>query len=595
MSNLQVYRVDKVDWYQWQGGWVNGDVHGVYSVQVHVDRPDRLDWLLKPENISEPQYGPGAMAVPQKAIITYFEPYQPYFVGHSDMKTYNHDDSYWNPTLRCYPYYVLYTPFAVVSPYNVKAYEATLAGGMGQKFFEQDVILGPSEVPWAYSGDVNIQHSAGNIKIVNLAITSMGGLTPCPTLDLIWGYHGYPGSTGITGDITTFESELKTASNWGEKLGDWWKTGGETDLNRVDWTTFQGWLGKIFSSNNNFKTGTYKDYIGYGGNYHSFEFVYQTDGSGGYWNPKVSNPSCSKAGVYFPGYVQNMNFAYEGDGGLAHEGTFVSQPYKYWLASAEGYKFAGDIVVYGDADVFDTVIWMPPNGVPEITSVSDLVFTDRQTGYIQVSFRNKGTTPDKFYVSVSVPSGIIITGQTGTEVLLKPGESATATWTFTSSLGNTNDWTASGTVTVDSTGGRDSKVFNITVRPATVPPPPGPSLGFVKVMVVDAENHEPIPDALCSIEGTSVSGVTDSGGVAILTNIPEGEYKLTVTKPGYNKWSKKITVVGGQTTEVLVQLEKTPSKAGFNYLPWLIMGAMGAVMAGSAVAIYRMRGIEWGV
>ncbi len=68
--------------------------------------------------------------------------------------------------------------------------------------------------------------------------------------------------------------------------------------------------------------------------------------------------------------------------------------------------------------------------------------------------------------------------------------------------------------------------------------------------VVDRDTHEHIPYATVAVTGTALGTTTDASGHFFLRNMPEGELTLEVRALGYAMTAAKVTVKGGETTEV---------------------------------------------
>jgi len=105
----------------------------------------------------------------------------------------------------------------------------------------------------------------------------------------------------------------------------------------------------------------------------------------------------------------------------------------------------------------------------------------------------------------------------------------------------------------------------------TPPTPPDPNKkGSLKVTVVDASTNKAIAGATVTITNTTItskqtilstnsilttlSATTDSTGTAIINDIPEGQYTLTVHAGGYKDYTERIQITANYQTQVNVTL-----------------------------------------
>src|ERR1017187_3459212 len=57
-----------------------------------------------------------------------------------------------------------------------------------------------------------------------------------------------------------------------------------------------------------------------------------------------------------------------------------------------------------------------------------------------------------------------------------------------------------------------------------------------------------------SDQGIARSQVTDHAGLAVLTSLTAGDYRLTVNRVGFSAWDRQLTLTVGQTASVPVRL-----------------------------------------
>ena len=86
------------------------------------------------------------------------------------------------------------------------------------------------------------------------------------------------------------------------------------------------------------------------------------------------------------------------------------------------------------------------------------------------------------------------------------------------------------------------------------------STGIIKGFVTDAKTGVDLKGVLVSIYNSSTE--TDSDGHYILTGIPGGNRNVTASKSGYKTYTGLVTVAGGQTTFLDIQMTPDPASEG---------------------------------
>ena len=81
--------------------------------------------------------------------------------------------------------------------------------------------------------------------------------------------------------------------------------------------------------------------------------------------------------------------------------------------------------------------------------------------------------------------------------------------------------------------------------------------GGLRGVVKDAATNRPIVGANIVFIGTNIGGATDINGSFIITNIPEGKYKIKVSYIGYKTFTENITIVDNKTLTIKVELNRT--------------------------------------
>ncbi len=78
----------------------------------------------------------------------------------------------------------------------------------------------------------------------------------------------------------------------------------------------------------------------------------------------------------------------------------------------------------------------------------------------------------------------------------------------------------------------------------------------LKAVIKDNITKEKLPGATCYFKKLQVNGITDSNGVAVMSNIPNGKYELVVSMVGYEKNETELTFpITTAFIEILLQKE----------------------------------------
>lgn len=101
--------------------------------------------------------------------------------------------------------------------------------------------------------------------------------------------------------------------------------------------------------------------------------------------------------------------------------------------------------------------------------------------------------------------------------------------------------------------------------PAAPAAPQPPKPGSVTGRVLDAQSGEPLAGALVTAEGQDLPPVASEAttGRFRTYDLPEGPAKLRVTREGYVPLTQEATVVGGQSVELDLKLERAARPARF--------------------------------
>lgn len=80
--------------------------------------------------------------------------------------------------------------------------------------------------------------------------------------------------------------------------------------------------------------------------------------------------------------------------------------------------------------------------------------------------------------------------------------------------------------------------------------------GIIKGSVMDKRSGQPLPLVNIVLEGTALGVATGADGSYIITDIPAGEYNLTVSMMGYKKLIQKVEVFVDQISTINFELEE---------------------------------------
>ena len=82
----------------------------------------------------------------------------------------------------------------------------------------------------------------------------------------------------------------------------------------------------------------------------------------------------------------------------------------------------------------------------------------------------------------------------------------------------------------------------------------------IRGRVIDKNSSETLPGTNVLIQGTSFGTITDFDGVFELNNLSAGSYNLVISFVSYKNKIERITVSGGQTVELNVELESSDTE-----------------------------------
>lgn len=79
--------------------------------------------------------------------------------------------------------------------------------------------------------------------------------------------------------------------------------------------------------------------------------------------------------------------------------------------------------------------------------------------------------------------------------------------------------------------------------------------GNISGMVTDASTGNPLSAAQVTLVPTSKTAQTSADGTFVFNGLEEGQYTISVQKTGYRTNLQDVTVVSGESTEIVISLK----------------------------------------
>ena len=76
------------------------------------------------------------------------------------------------------------------------------------------------------------------------------------------------------------------------------------------------------------------------------------------------------------------------------------------------------------------------------------------------------------------------------------------------------------------------------------------SLSTIKGNVVDSESQQPLANVTVTVNGTSISQLTDKDGIFVLSNVPQGDQVVQISLQNYETQSFPVTVEAGKEVDL---------------------------------------------
>lgn len=242
-------------------------------------------------------------------------------------------------------------------------------------------------------------------------------------------------------------------------------------------------------------------------------------------------------------------------------------------------------------DVFDSVIFRPPFGDPDIVEVSDVTIAGGGQATIVAKIKNVGYTEDTLIPSLDLPRGMYVISYPGDKSVPVDGP---VEFKWVVAVGDVeSDRTESATLRVVAKNSLLDDDYSFTVN---LKKSPGPIIytGDLTVYVIDAETELTLQGAEVGIAG--LKAVTGIDGSATVNDIREGDQRLTVSLEDYVRYSEDIHIYPG-LNERTVRLSKVVP-------PWfpteLLLGigiaipaVIGVVLVGKRQGWWLRGGFKW--
>lgn len=506
---------------------------GWWVATAIVDSPDEIAFVMKDFTQDLPEEGTGVEAKTTSEIAITMSPAgSAYFAGAVGKGRFYYNDSRWRGTERRFQWYIIPAWTSKHVPYSISA---TKDG----QLIGEDIYSVGFKSGWDVT---NIEIGSGDemIKVRNLGDISRGLTQPREDIAIFYSIEGTPIACRESDLIAQLEDY---AAGWSGTINTYEKFWNDRDLDRI--TSHPEWIEALFGT-----------------------------------QEAVPSDITSLAGATTLDMVLEKNHGYAGSvsGSFAPTRTSIYTAL-YNVTKGSVYAF---ISLRGSASVFDTVIWRPPFGRPEITGIQAIGGESGQQGRIIVSFKNVGETADTFEGGIRfVTQGISVIQPAGAIVVDKAG---TGTLTWTVATGDSEiDKTFAGVATVTSMGGNlaDSEPFSITFTASQN----GTSDTGSILGIVSKEDGNPIAGASV-IPDAGTFTITDTQGRLVLTGIPVGERTVHIEAEGYHVRDVKVSVSKNSTSNMgNVVLTK-----GDGGIPVWVYLAIGILMFIGAIYYLSVRG-----
>lgn len=531
-DKINVANTEDVGWQEWEGGWYKEKVSGEWVAHVRIDQPDTIDLVDKAEtDAPDSEYGDGAKFKVKKKVRITTEPRPAYFFGSVRVHGWSYSDAGQTNYERVFPWYRLNDWEGVIVPYNLKVQTGTTESM--ETITDKNIVVGPRHYEDA-SPHARAITNDGTITMRDMAITSMGGSEPPTDLALVWTDSG-------TKKVLKHSSVMDKMRQ--EVYEEPWFSYDKVD----EWSEFISnvGLGSIYEesvlSKRTFEAEIHGDrpdtYIGSGSEEppQKLHWTYVPhDDEDGYRETKYGKEEMN--GTNIDDLLDTEG--YFSDLGLWEHGERPES--FYWLMQTKDEdEFSTEVTINADAEVFDTVVWLPPDGDPKITETSDLNMSDQSQAQLIVKVVNEGDTPDTFNGSLELPSGLRSQGG-DTSKTVDPGEEELFTFNIEASTGEDLEDEGSVTIKSEETLESDSSNFSVSVDHDDGNGDGPTGQGTVSGRVVDGETGEPVEGANALISGAT--SVTDSNGEYKLESVPAGTAELEIYASGYRTHSQTIQV-----------------------------------------------------
>lgn len=247
-------------------------------------------------------------------------------------------------------------------------------------------------------------------------------------------------------------------------------------------------------------------------------------------------------------------------------------------------------------EAFDSVVYIPPNGKPEIISVSDIEILGGGEASVTVVVKNIGFSEDTFSCGLTLPAGmgrIRTPGEKSVPIFSEMGETATFLWVVdVGQVESEYEGQLTATVTAKNSLLTDSMDATVTLKPGG-----GPirKFGNLTVSVTTSPEGVPVSGATVSVAGET--GYTSGDGSVTIMSLPVGPLSVGVTPPaelldqGYKSVSIRKTI-GEGTNTAMVSLSRPSGLSGTMILIIVIVVIVVIVIVVIVVVLRKRGGIS---
>jgi len=265
-----------------------------------------------------------------------------------------------------------------------------------------------------------------------------------------------------------------------------------------------------------------------------------------------------------------------------------------WILGKAGVEYSMNIdaLIMADATLFDTIIWRPAAGVPEIVTLVDpVVFTSGGKGIQEVVVKNVGTTIDSFVGTLALTNPHLTGTMTAMAADVAPGDVGILKFEITGPVQYEDLTSTNNKITIQNTGEpirEDTVYFDILMKGKQEPQTKVASIsGYVR----DRDTGDGIEGVRVLVKGLQISTYSQPDGYYSVVDIPTGNdmryIDVEYTKVGYESHTE---------TGVLIEVDKD-TRISAIYLayigypepfPWMLVIGLIVLTVVISVVLYTL-------